>query len=75
MVSATLLSEICARLNEARGEKHVGCEVMFGKVNIILLGDMGQLRPVQASSVFARELVDKIPPSIKETERGISALY
>ncbi|KAF8215295.1 hypothetical protein K438DRAFT_1561929 [Mycena galopus ATCC 62051] len=36
---------------------------------------MGQLRPVQAPSVFAHELVDRIPPNIKETVAGVDALY
>ncbi|KAF8143072.1 hypothetical protein K438DRAFT_1634279 [Mycena galopus ATCC 62051] len=36
---------------------------------------MGQLRPVQALSVFAHELVDHIPSNIRETVAGINALY
>ncbi|KAK7038369.1 PIF1-like helicase-domain-containing protein [Favolaschia claudopus] len=75
MVSANLLAEICARLNEACGERTVGTEMLFGKINVIVLGDIGQLRPVRSPSLFAHELVDQITPNIRETCTGVNALY
>lgn len=73
MVSANLLADICARLNQARGE--TGTDIIFGDINVILLGDMGQLRPVNAQSLFAHDLVSKITPKVKESGDGINSLY
>jgi hypothetical protein len=73
MVSANLLADICARLNQARGE--TGTDILFGNINVILLGDMGQLRPVNAQSLFAHDLVSKITSNVKETGDGINSLY
>ncbi|KAK6996628.1 PIF1-like helicase-domain-containing protein [Favolaschia claudopus] len=75
MVSAELLAHICERLNEARAEKTFGTEKIFGGINVIVLGDIGQLRPVRAKSLFANDLVSQITPNVKETCDGINALY
>lgn len=47
----------------------------FGGVNVIFLGDFGQLKPVNAYALFSHELVDKLRPNIAESEIGQSALY
>ncbi|KAJ7279722.1 P-loop containing nucleoside triphosphate hydrolase protein [Mycena rebaudengoi] len=75
MVSAQLFAEICVRINEGRSIDTVGTDTLFGKINIICLGDMGQLRPVKADSLFAHCLVENISPNVKENCTGIDALY
>ncbi|KAK7001750.1 PIF1-like helicase-domain-containing protein, partial [Favolaschia claudopus] len=75
MVSAPLLADICNRLNEALGERLIGVDALFGDINVILLGDMGQLRPVNSPSLFSRELVNQISPNVRETTAGVGSLY
>jgi hypothetical protein len=75
MVSADLLAQISARLNEGRAMQTQGADNMFGRINVILLGDMGQLRPVRAHSLFAHEMVRNVTANTRETCKGIDSLY
>jgi ATP-dependent DNA helicase PIF1 len=75
MVSADLLAQISARLNEGRAMATQGTDNMFGRINVILLGDMGQLRPVRAHSLFAHQLVHHISAQTRETCTGIDSMY
>ncbi|KAI0043927.1 hypothetical protein FA95DRAFT_1479719, partial [Auriscalpium vulgare] len=75
MVSALLLSQISERIAQAKGHPadHVGQP--FGGVNVIFLGDFGQLKPVQMRSLFAHELVSSgRDPSTIHTVNGQRAL-
>ena len=74
MVSARLLSQICNRIMKARAWATKGREVSFGGVNVIYLGDLGQLKPVKAKSFFSHELVSHILPNTVMTMDGQSAL-
>ncbi|KAJ6601231.1 hypothetical protein DFH09DRAFT_900651, partial [Mycena vulgaris] len=75
MISATLLSEICSRINQAKASEHLGPETVFGGINVIFLGDMGQLKPVLAKSLFSHDLVGQLVPNTTETADGQAALY
>ena len=43
MISAHFLSQILARLKEAKGEDLQACHLSFGGINLIFTGDFGQL--------------------------------
>lgn len=75
MVSAKLLSEISYRMNQAKGPENTGRDCVFGGVNVIFFGDLGQLKPVRLRSVFSHELIGNLAPNIKETPKGQTALY
>ncbi|KAJ7270467.1 hypothetical protein C8J57DRAFT_1227114 [Mycena rebaudengoi] len=53
----------------------MGADNLFGRINIVCLGDMGQLRPVKSDSLFAHNLVKHISPNVKENCKGIDGLY
>lgn len=59
MVSARFLSVISSRLQQARGEYPDQARQPFGGLNIIFMGDFGQLRPVKSQSVFAYNLTER----------------
>lgn len=59
MVSARFLSVISSRLQQAKGEYPDLARKPFGGVNMIFMGDFGQLRPVRAQSVFAYNLTER----------------
>ncbi|KAK7027673.1 PIF1-like helicase-domain-containing protein [Favolaschia claudopus] len=75
MVSADLFAQISARLNEGKAMETKGTDNMFGRVNVVVLGDMGQLRPVRARSLFAHQLVRSVSAQTRETCAGVEALY
>jgi hypothetical protein len=74
MVGATLMSDISNRIRKGRSYLGESSEKPFGGVNVIFFGDMGQLKPVCAKSLFAWENVKKLNPNLKETELGQTAL-
>ena len=51
MVGARVLSQIHQRLNQAMDTR----EGFFGNIGIILLGDLLQLRPVRAKTIFSQD--------------------
>jgi ATP-dependent DNA helicase PIF1 len=51
-----------------------GSEVLFGNVNLVVLGDLGQLKPVKAKSFFSHELVSKIPQNTAMSIDGQTSL-
>ncbi|KAJ7131643.1 hypothetical protein C8R43DRAFT_824269, partial [Mycena crocata] len=75
MISAKFLSQISDRINQAKASENVGVHTVFGKVNVIFLGDLGQLAPVNAPSVFSHKLVKDLQPNTTGTMPGISALF
>lgn len=75
LVSARLLCDISKRLCLAKSADPVAATKPFGGVNIIFLGDFGQLKPVNVYALFSHELVQKLRPNIAEMELGQTALY
>lgn len=75
MISALLMSQISCRLAAAKSWDPDTKYKPFGGLNMIFLGDMGQLRPVKALSMFSHVLVEKLIPSITQTLDGQSALH
>jgi hypothetical protein len=66
MISAELLAPISIRINQGKAaDLSDGEGALFGRENVIFLGNMGQLRPVQASSLFAHSLVKKLNPNVR----------
>jgi hypothetical protein len=74
MISAYLLGQISERISKARAA-YGGADRICGNVNVIFLGDPGQLPPVGALPLFSRELSNtELAPKIKETYAGQIAL-
>lgn len=74
MVGSLFLSQFSARLKQAMSDDATASGRPFGGVNVIFMGDFGQLKPPRQHSLFAYQLVDN--PSFEESrdERGISAM-
>lgn len=74
MVGARFLSQLSNRIRQGKGEDTMGKEQSFGGVNMIFMGDFGQLKPPRQYALYANELVKN--PSFAEgrNEKGIHAL-
>ena len=74
MIGAKFLSQISARLQQAKGAHGNSALEPFGGVNVIFTGDFGQLRPVSAKSLYDNGLVSH--PSLKtgQTIEGVNGL-
>ncbi len=66
MVSATLLSAISSRLQHAKGHSAVAEDRPFGGVNVIFLGDFGQLQPVSSPSLYSHRFIDA--PTVQDAQ-------
>ncbi|KAK7022628.1 P-loop containing nucleoside triphosphate hydrolase protein [Favolaschia claudopus] len=75
MISARFLSQVSSRINQAKAAELGGASTAFGKVNVIFLGDFGQLPPVRATALFAHSVVSKITENTSSTPLGISNLF
>lgn len=75
MLSAKFLSDVSSRIAMAKAWDPSVKHKPFGGVNIIFLGDMGQLKPVRALSMFNYSLVDRLTPQIAQNVEGQSALH
>ncbi len=74
MIGAPLLSDICTRLQHAKGNHDLAEDIPFGGVNIIFLGDFGQLKPVRSPALYSHRYAKN--PTIQDTQRtpGVKAL-
>lgn len=75
MISAKLLTDISSRIQLTRGWNPEMSEKLFRGVNMIFSGDFGQLRPVQAASLFSHNLVEVVGPNVSQNEHGQRALH
>jgi len=75
MVDSALLSQISHRISIGRASNETSQGLPYGGVHVIFTGDMGQLRPVKAKSLFSHELVKKLTPNVGHTTYGQSALH
>lgn len=60
MLSARTLCEISERLCQAKSWDATAPKKPFGGVNIIFMGDFGQLKPIRKKSLYDGELVDAL---------------
>jgi Helitron helicase-like domain at N-terminus/PIF1-like helicase len=74
MVSGYLLSQISNRIRQAKGEDINGVNLPFGGVNIIFIGDFGQLRPVLELPLYSYKLVHNPTFTQCRNVAGVSAL-
>lgn len=70
MISALLMTNISKQISNAYANDPVRKDQPFGGVNVIFLGDMGQLPPVLEPCLFSTELVKKIPAYIRDKRKG-----
>ena len=74
MISAYFFNQVSERLSKAKGWDPSSHEKPFGGVNLIITGDIGQLPPVNAASLFSHTLVDQLSTNITENPTGQGAL-
>ena len=60
MISTDFLSDVSYWIAQAKGWKDGNSDIPFGNINVIFLGDFGQLRPVGVPLLFVHHLVSKI---------------
>ena len=75
LISACLLCNISKRLCLVKLADPVAATQPFSGVNVIFLGDFGQLKPVNTYVLFSHELVQNLCPNIAKTKLGQTALY
>lgn len=74
MVGSLFLSQFSSRLKQAMADDPVASAQPFGGVNVVFLGDFGQLKPPRQHSLYAYQLVQN--PSFEESRNsdGINAM-
>ncbi len=74
MISAPFLTDISTRLQHAKGTSALAEDIPFGGVNIIFLGDFGQLKPVGGASLYSHRYTKH--PDVQDPQRAsaVSAL-
>lgn len=75
MIGAIFLANVNERLRAARGWKDKDSDKPFGGVNMIFLGDFGQLMPVSQSSLFANDLVRHLTKNRGQNISGQTSMY
>ncbi|KAF8122485.1 hypothetical protein EV363DRAFT_1107544, partial [Boletus edulis] len=75
MVSAELLCQISERILIAKRNQGNTNQKPFGGVNVIFAGDLGQLRPVGSSALYASDLLGRLATRTTETIRGHRGLF
>ncbi len=66
MISASLLAAISSRLQHAKGRSALAEDRPFGGVNVIFLGDFGQLRPVSSPSLYSHRFINA--PTVQDAQ-------
>jgi hypothetical protein len=74
MISAHFFNQVSEHLSKAKGWDPSSHEKPFGGVNLVIMGDIGQLPPINAALLFAHTLVDQLSPNITENSTGQGAL-
>ena len=74
MISAHFLHQVSERMCKAKAWDPLMNGKPFGGVNVIFTGDIGQLPPVNALSLFSHTLVNQINANISQTPMGQGAL-
>ncbi len=74
MVGGRFMSQWSQRMQQAKGDEGVLSELPFGGVNMIFLGDFGQLRPVKQGALYSYKLIRTPGFEACRDDRGVSAL-
>lgn len=74
MISAHFFNQVSERISKAKAWDPNTHSKPFGGVNLIITGDIGQLAPVNASSLFSHNLVEQIKANTSQTTEGQAAL-
>ena len=75
MLSAEMLSQISEHISNAKAINTYNRDKPFRGVNVIFGGDMGQLRPVIESALYAYNLVNQPTVNMHETLSGQAGLF
>lgn len=75
MLSAEMLSQISEHISNAKAINTYNHDKPFRGVNVIFGGDMGQLRPVIESALYAYNLVNQPTVNMRETLSGQAGLF
>lgn len=74
MVGVMLLSQISKWLRQVKGDHYELAQQIFGGINVIALGDEGQLKPVHQAALYSHTLLQN--PAFEEAQNvnGVSQL-
>ena len=75
MVSARLFAQISSRICQAQSWDPLSKDNPFGGISMIFSGNLGQLKPVHAKSLFSYDLVSRLSLSVAQSPKGQTALY
>ena len=74
MVGSKFLSQWSARIAQAKGNKVKRANTPFNGVNMIFLGDFGQLCLVRQSALYGYKVVKSLGMEVSQDEHGASLL-
>ena len=74
MIGGRFMSQWSNRMAQAKGDERGFADAPFGGVNMIFLGDFGQLRPVAQAPLYSYKLVRSPRIGACSDEKGVSAL-
>ena len=73
MIGAKFLAEVSRRLQLAKGDTGAAAVSPFGGVNVIFTGDFGQLKPVQATTLFSHECIERVLRIVSGNAKSLHA--
>ena len=74
MISANFFHQVSERIRKAKAWDPTSSGKPFGGVNLVIMGDIGQLPPINTASLFSHKLVNKIKANIAKTNLGQESL-
>lgn len=74
MLGASFLSRLSLRLSQAQSNNSKYSSQPFGGINVIFMGDFGQLKPPRQSSLYSNYLIQNQSFNEIRNEDGISAM-
>lgn len=74
MISAHFFHQVSERISKAKSWDTSMAGKPFGGVNLVVTGDIGQLKPVNAASLFSHTLVEQLNANVAQTPKGQEAL-
>ncbi|KAF5323736.1 hypothetical protein D9619_012994 [Psilocybe cf. subviscida] len=74
MIGARFLSELSNRIREAKYHHPDSCSMPFGGVNVIFMGDFGQLKPPAQTALYSHRITEHMSFKTASCIDGISAM-
>lgn len=74
MIGARFLSELSNRIREAKYHHLDSCSMPFGGVNVIFMGDFGQLKPPAQTALYSHRITEHMSFKTASCIDGISAM-